>query len=65
MLVRQYPRYGYRFIWAKLRQQGWHVNRKRVYRLWRQEGLKVPQKQHKKATIGPRRQQLRSSEGRA
>jgi putative transposase len=52
MLVRQYPRYGYRFIWAKLRQQGWRANRKRVYRLWRREGLKVPQKQHKKRRLG-------------
>ena len=59
-LVGQHPRYGYRFIWALLRKQGWRVNRKRVYRLWRQEGLKVPQKQHKSddwdtATIVPHR----------
>lgn len=51
-LVGQHPRYGYRFIWAKLRQRGWQVNRKRIYRLWRQEGLKVPQKQHKKRRLG-------------
>lgn len=51
-LVGQHPRYGYRFIWAKLRQRGWQINRKRVYRLWRQEGLKVPQKQHKKRRLG-------------
>lgn len=51
-LVRQHPRYGYRFIWAKLRQRGWRVNRKRVYRLWRQEGLKVPRKQHKRRRLG-------------
>ncbi len=31
---------------------GWTVNRKRIYRLWRQEGLKVPQKQHKKRRLG-------------
>ena len=43
-LVREHPRYGYRLITAKLRQEGWHVNAKRVYRLWRREGLKVPQK---------------------
>jgi hypothetical protein len=30
-LVRQYPRYGYRMIWAKLRQRGWRVNIKKVY----------------------------------
>jgi hypothetical protein len=32
-LVRRYPRYGYRFITAKLRQGGWQVNFKRIYRL--------------------------------
>lgn len=51
-LVGQHPRYGYRFIWALLRKRGWQVNRKRVYRLWRQEGLKVPQKQHKRRRLG-------------
>ena len=51
-LVRQHPRYGYRFIWACLRQEGWRVNRKRIYRLWRQEQLKVPQKQQKKRSLG-------------
>jgi putative transposase len=51
-LVRRYPRYGYRFIWAKLRQQGWRVNRKKVYRLWRREGLKVPRKTVKKRRLG-------------
>lgn len=51
-LVRRYPRYGYRFITAKLRQEGWHVNRKRIYRLWKQEGLKVPRKARKKRRLG-------------
>jgi len=37
-----HPRYGYRFITAKLRQAGWQVNHKRVQRLWRKEGLQVP-----------------------
>jgi putative transposase len=41
-LAGKYPRYGYRFITAKLRQAGWHVNHKRVQRLWRKEGLQVP-----------------------
>jgi len=50
--VGEHPRYGYRRIWALLRKAGWKVNRKRVYRLWRQEGLKVPQKQHKKRRLG-------------
>lgn len=51
-LVRKYPRYGYRMITAKLRQEGWRVNFKRIYRLWRREGLKVPRKRHKKRRLG-------------
>ena len=51
-LVRQYPRYGYRFIGAKLRQEGWQVNSKRIYRLWRREGFKVPRKTRKKRRLG-------------
>jgi len=51
-LVGQHPRYGYRMVWALLRKSGWKVNRKRIYRLWRQEGLKVPRKQHKKRRLG-------------
>jgi len=51
-LVRQHPRYGYRRIWALLRQEGRRVNVKRIHRLWRKEGLKVPQKQHKKRRLG-------------
>jgi len=38
--------------WAFLRADGWAVNRKRVYRLWKREGLKVPQTQHKKRRLG-------------
>jgi putative transposase len=53
-LVREHPRYGYRMITAKLRQEGWHVNPKRVYRLWRQEGLKVPKKKRKRRRLGTR-----------
>jgi putative transposase len=51
-LVRVHPRYGYRRVWALLRDQGWRINRKRVYRLWRQNGLKVPVKRHKKRRLG-------------
>jgi transposase InsO family protein len=51
-LVRQHPRYGYRRIWALLRQTGWHINRKRVHRLWKQNGLKVPSKAHKCRRLG-------------
>ena len=51
-LVRKYPRYGYRMIGAKLRQEGWRLNPKRMYRLWRQEGFKVPKKTRKKRRLG-------------
>ncbi len=44
-LARRYGRYGYRRIAALLRDAGWQVNDKRVERLWRREGLKVPAKQ--------------------
>jgi transposase InsO family protein len=47
----QYGRYGYRRITALLRDAGWKVNPKRVERIWRQEGLKVPQKQAKNGRI--------------
>ena len=43
-LAWQYGRYGYRRVTALLRDAGWHVNRKRVERIWRKEGLKVPRK---------------------
>ncbi len=50
-LATQYGRYGYRRITALLRDAGWLVNKKRVERIWRREGLKVPQKQPKKARL--------------
>jgi transposase InsO family protein len=50
-LASQYGRYGYRRITALLRGEGWHVNHKRVARLWRREGLKVPQKQPKRGRL--------------
>lgn len=40
-LAQQHPRYGYRMIWGRLVGEGWRVNRKRVYRLWTQAGLKL------------------------
>jgi putative transposase len=51
-LSRRHPRYGYRRITALLRTEGWQVNRKRVYRRWRQEGLKVPSKRRKCKRLG-------------
>lgn len=50
-LALRHPRYGYRRITALLRRDGWRVNRKRVHRLWRREGLKVVQKQRKKPRL--------------
>lgn len=51
-LVRHHPRYGYRRIGALLRREGWRVNRKRVWRLWKLQGLKVPQKRRKRRRLG-------------
>ena len=50
-LVTQYGRYGYRRITALLRAEGWRVNHKRVERIWRKEGLKVPQKQPRRGRL--------------
>jgi transposase InsO family protein len=50
-LARQYGRYGYRRITALLRQAGWRVNAKRVERIWRREGLKVPSRQPKRGRL--------------
>jgi len=51
-LARDHPRHGYRMITGWLKCEGWRVNPKRVHRLWRQEGLKVPVKQRKKRRLG-------------
>lgn len=51
-LARRHARYGYRRMTALLREGGRRVNRKRVQRLWRAEGLKVPQKQRKRRRLG-------------
>ena len=50
-LARKYGRYGYRRITALVRVEGWHVNHKRVERIWRREGLKVPKKQPKRGRL--------------
>ena len=50
-LARQYGRYGYRKIAELLRRAGWLVNDKRVERIWRREGLKVPRKQPKRGRL--------------
>ena len=48
----KHPRYGYRRITIKLREKGWFINFKRVYRLWCQEGFKIHKKQHKRLRLG-------------
>ncbi|HJL62898.1 MAG TPA: IS3 family transposase [Candidatus Marinimicrobia bacterium] len=50
-LARDYGRYGYRRVMALLREEGWQINHKRMLRLWRQEGLKVPAKQPKRKRL--------------
>jgi putative transposase len=50
------PRYGYRRVWALLRREGWLANKKRVQRIWREVGLKVPASRERK------RRRLGSSE---
>lgn len=50
-LARTYGRYGYRRITALLRESGWAVNHKRVERIWRREGLKVPARQRKRGRL--------------
>lgn len=50
-LADQYGRYGYRRITILLRQASWRVNHKRVERIWRSEGLKVPRKQPKRGRM--------------
>jgi len=50
-LATQYGRYGYRMVTGLLREDGWKVNHKRIARLWRREGLKVPQKQPKRRRL--------------
>ena len=50
-LASRFGRYGYRRITALLRHRGWSVNHKRVERIWRREGLKVPSKQPRRARL--------------
>ena len=50
-LASQYGRYGYRMVTGLLNNAGWHVNHKRVERIWHREGLKVPRKHKKKSRL--------------
>lgn len=51
-LVRRWPRFGYRRIAALLRGEGFAASESRILRLWRREGLKVPQKRRKRRRLG-------------
>ena len=50
-LACEYGRYGYRRITALLRRTGWQVGKDRVQRIWRREGLRVPQKQRPRGRL--------------
>ena len=51
-LAWRHARYGYRRITALLRREGWRVNKKRVARLWREAGLRVPRVEKKRRRLG-------------
>jgi putative transposase len=50
--ARHHPRWGYRRAHAVLCREGHHLNRKKVQRLWREEGLRVPPRRHKRPRLG-------------
>jgi putative transposase len=51
-LSAEHPRWGYRLAWGAVRAEGWAVNRKKIQRLWREEGLRVPQRKRKRQRLG-------------
>jgi len=51
-ISREHPRWGYRLAWGVVREEGWEVNRKKIQRLWREEGLRVPRKTRKRRRLG-------------
>ncbi|WP_114797477.1 IS3 family transposase [Gaiella occulta] len=51
-LSAEHPRWGYRLAWGAVREEGWAVNRKKIQRLWREEGLRVPQRKRKRQRVG-------------
>ncbi len=53
-LARGNRRYGYRRVWAVLRHEGWVVNHKRVHRIWKELGLRLPRKRARKRLCGPK-----------
>jgi putative transposase len=61
-LARAHPREGYRRVWARLRRRGERVNRKRVHRLWKAEGLSLPRRRKKRRRWGPKGEVVRRAE---
>ncbi len=51
-LSTDYPRWGYRRAHGHLLTEGWSLNRKRVQRIWREEGLRVPARAKKRRRMG-------------
>ncbi len=51
-ISRERKRWGYRRAWATLRDEGWATNRKKIQRLWREEGLRVPARRRKRQRVG-------------
>jgi len=51
-ISRRRPRWGYRRAHQLLLDEGWQINRKRTQRLWREEGLRVPQRRRKRQRLG-------------
>lgn len=50
-IAREFGRYGYRTVTSMLNQEGWRVGKDRIYTIWREEGLKIPQKQPKRGRL--------------
>jgi putative transposase len=61
-LARKHPREGCRRIWARLRRSGWRVNKKRVHRLWKAEGLSLPRRRKRRRRWGPKGEVVRRAE---
>ena len=53
-LSSEHPRWGYRLAWGAVRDEGCAVNRKKIQRLWREEGLRVPQRKRKRLPLATR-----------
>ena len=61
-LASEHGRYGYRRITALLRREGKEINAKRVHRVWKSEGLSLPQRRPRRRQYGPKGEVLRKAE---